>query len=786
MSLSPCGARPCVTESVLPLICRLSTMRFYLYPAISSLFYMLSFTAYAVEESSGQSPQAKPTSAVQVSDKKTSVAKNASDQKNITQPAHISAQHLQGQQGGTMEATGAAELRQGNQAIFAEHLTFNPTTSKLTADGAVRIEQPGMIVEGPALQLNLDTFVGDMTQPDFQFTDIHARGSADSLHIIDKQNYLLRNVNYTTCPRDNDDWMLRLGVLEIDRGRQVGTAQHARVEFMSVPILYTPWMDFPLGDGRKSGFLAPIPGRTLNSGNEITVPFYWNIAPNHDATIAPRFMSLRGVMLNNEFRYLESAYKGEIHVDSLADDRLTQTHRLHSSLQHAHSLSNGLSASANINYVSDNNYFRDLANTISDTSQTNLERAGIVSYQAGWWNASLRVQSFQTLQDPVVPVVEPYRRMPQLSVNAQRTVAGANLSMVSEYVDFRHPTLINAQRLVLHPSISYPLVNNPAFYVTPKIGVHKTYYLFTDNNLAGTPNLQRTVPIYSLDSGMVFERNMNLAGQKLVQTLEPRAFYLRVPFRDQNQLPNFDTAQSGFSFAQMFSENRFFGHDRVSDANHLTLALTSRLLQQDSGVERLRLTIGQRFNQSTPQANLPATPNKSNILFTATGHITQTLSLDSIVQYDPNESRSEKINLAARYQPESGKVVNLGYRFTRDALRQVDVSAQWPLFKRWYALARWNYSLLDKRALESLAGLEYNDRCWTIRMVVQRFAIATNSVSTGIFVQLELNDLLRVGTDPLNVLRQSIPGFTKVNTLSNNDSSPHKGTMNNETSPVTP
>ncbi|MEQ1812896.1 MAG: LPS-assembly protein LptD [Candidatus Nitrotoga sp.] len=728
-----------------------------------------------------QPPQTKPANAVQVPDKKNSVVKSAPLQKNNTQPAHISAQQLQGQQDGIMEATGAAELRQGNQAIFAEHLTFNPTTSKLTADGAVRIEQPGTIVEGPALQLNLDTFSGDMTQPNFQFTDIHARGSANSLHIIDKQNYLLHNVNYTTCPRDNDDWMLRLGVLEIDRDQQVGTAQHARVEFMGVPILYTPWMDFPLGSGRKSGFLAPIPGRTLNSGNEVTLPFYWNIAPNRDATIAPRFMSLRGIMLNNEFRYLEPAYKGEIHVDSLPDDRLTQTHRLRSSLQHAHSIGNSLSVSANINYVSDNNYFRDLATTISGTSQTNLERAGTMSYQAGWWNARLRVQNFQTLQDPVVPVIEPYRRMPQLNVNAQRTVAGANLSMVSEYVDFRHPTLINAQRLVLHPSVSYPLLNNPAFYVTPKIGIHKTNYLFTHNNPAGTPNLQRTVPIYSLDSGMVFERNMNLAGQELLQTLEPRAFYLRVPFRDQNHLPNFDTAQSGFSFAQMFSENRFFGHDRISEANHLTLALTSRLLQQNNGVERLRLTLGQRFNQSTPQAGLAATPNKSNILFAATGRITQTISLDSIVQYNPNEARSEKINLATRYQPESGKLANLGYRFTRGALKQVDVSAQWPLFKRWYALAKWNYSLLDNRALESLAGLEYNERCWTIRMVVQRFAIATDDVSTGIFVQLELNDLLRVGIDPLNVLRQSIPGFAKVNTLANNNDP-----SNNEISPATP
>lgn len=758
-------------------------MRFCLYSVILSLLYLITTTAHAAEGSLDQPLQPKSAEDLRAPVKKIPVAKRISQTKDGAQPAYISAQSLKGGQGGTMEATGAVELRQGKQAIFADHLTFTPATNELTADGAVRIEQPGTIVEGPSLKLNLDTHVGDMTQPTFQFTDVKSRGSADNLHMLDQQNYVLHNASYTTCPAGNDDWMLRLGVLEIDRGRQVGTAKHARVEFMGMPILYTPWMDFPLGDRRKSGFLSPIPGRTLNNGNEITVPFYWDIAPNRDATLAPRVMSLRGIMLNNELRYLEPAYAGEIHVDGIADDRQTQTHRLRTSLQHAQNLGKGLNASTNINYVSDDAYFRDLATTISGTSQTNLERVGKLSYQADWWNANLRVQSFQTLQDPVVSVVEPYRRMPQLGMNAQRTVAGANLNMIAEYVDFRHPTLINAQRLVLHPSVSYPLVNHPAFYVTPKIGVHNTRYLFTDNNPANTPNTpnpQRTVPIYSLDSGVAFERDFNLGGQKLVQTLEPRAFYVRVPFRDQNQLPNFDTAQSDFSFAQMFSENRFFGHDRFSDANHLTLALTSRLLQQDSGAERLRLVVGQRFNQDTPQAGLATVPNKSDVLFAATGRITQTISLDSIFQYDPDEAHSEKLNFAGRYQPESGKVINLGYRYTRDVLKQVDVSAQWPLFKRWYALARWNYSLLDERALESLAGLEYNDRCWTMRLVVQRFAIATDKVTTGIFVQLELNDLLRVGTDPLNVLRQSIPGFTKVNALPNN------GLSNNEPPSATP
>jgi len=727
-------------------------MRFHRYPAIFFLLYVFTPTALAAEGL----PQSAP-----------SITLNSPTNKDDKEPAYISAQQLKGVQGEQLEATGAVELRQGKQAIFADHLTFTPTTNELTADGAVRIEQPGTIIEGSALKLNLDKNVGDMTQPTFQFTDIKSRGSADNFHMLDRQTYLLHNVSYTTCPAGNDDWLLRLGKLEIDRGREVGTAQHARVEFMGVPILYTPWMDFPLGDRRKSGFLAPIPGRTLKNGNELTLPYYWNIAPNRDATFTPRAMSQRGTLLSNDFRYLEPTFSGKMDVDGLQGDRQTHTNRLRAALQHNHHLGKGLSASANLNYVSDDAYFRDLGTTVSSTSQTNLERAGILSYRTERWNASLRAQAFQTLQDPVIPVVEPYQRMPQITLNGQQPVAGASFALTGEYVDFRHPTLINAQRLVLHPSVSYPLVAHSAFYITPKVGVHSTQYTLTKNNPAATPSIRRTVPIYSVDSGIAFERDFNLVGQDYLQTLEPRAFYVYAPYRAQDSLPNFDTAQSDFSFTQMFSENRFFGHDRISDANHLTLALTSRLLQQDSGAERLRLIIGQRFNQGAPQASLAQVPNKSDILMAATGRITKSFSLDSNFQYDPNKAHSEKLNITSRYHPESGKALNLGYRYTRDKLEQSDLSIQWPLTRRWYMLGRWNYSILDKRSVESVAGLEYNDRCWTARMIVQRFAVATNEVSTGIFLQLELNDLLRVGSDPLAMLRQSIPGFTKTNSLSN-------------------
>jgi LPS-assembly protein len=428
-------------------------------------------------------------------------------------PVFISAQRLEGKKGNQVEAIGGVELRKRGQVISADHLLYFQSSKDVVADGAVRVEQDGNVIQSSHLQLSLDTNIGVMTQPAFYLGDNHARGDADTLYMKDRQNYLLRNVTYTTCPADKDDWLLKVRELEIDRNRQIGVAHSARVEFMGVPILYTPWMDFALSDQRKSGFLGPVFGSTVQGGSELTLPYYWNISPNLDATLAPRVMTKRGVLLNNELRYLEPTYSGEAHLDVLPGDRLANRTRSRLALTHAQSFGNGLNGSINLNEVSDDAYFRDLSNAVSGSSQTNLVRDGVLSYGSGWWSTSVRAQSFQTLQDPAAPVVEPYHRLPQISVGAQRTLARANVSFAGEFVDFRHPTLVNGQRLVLYPSMSYPLITHPAFYLTPKLGLHNTYYTMGANNSGALPNTSRTVPIFSLDSGMTLERDWSLAGQ---------------------------------------------------------------------------------------------------------------------------------------------------------------------------------------------------------------------------------------------------------------------------------
>ena len=681
-------------------------------------------------------------------------------------PAVVEADRMSGKKGSQVEASGNAILRKDGQSIRADRLLYSQETQDLEAQGSVILEQDGNTMSGPHLRLNLDTSIGIMEQPKYYLKENDARGSAEVLHMKDKQHFTLENATYTTCPANNDDWLLKMRELEIDRDEQIGTSTHTWVEFMGVPILYSPWMDFPLNDQRKSGFLSPVLGGTVKGGSELTVPYYWNIAPNRDATISPRYMLKRGLMLNNEIRYMEAGYGGEIQADVLSHDAVANRSRGRVSLKHNQALTPRLSGYINLNRVSDDAYFRDLADTVDATSQANLTREGALGYNAGWWTVAARVQHFQTLQDPAAPVIAPYARLPQLTLNAQQIHSGANLAFAGEFVDFSHPTLLDGRRLVLNPSVSYPLLSDPAIYITPKLGLHSTHYVMDRNNAGGLQNASRTLPILSVDSGVSFEREGSLFGSGYLQTFEPRAFYVNIPYRDQTLLPNFDSAQADFSFTQMFTENRFFGSDRIGDADQVTLAATSRWLEKNNGAERLKVTLGERFSFIAPRVNLvtPAeSTNKSDILLAVAGQMTRAWSLDSEVQFDPNKSHTQRYNVATRYRPESGKTLNFGYRFMRNTSRLVDVSAQWPLYNRWNAVGRWNYSLQDSRILETLGGLEYNQSCWTLRLVGQRFATATKEYNTGFFVQLELNDLVKVGMDPLALLKQSVPGYTKLN-----------------------
>ena len=719
-------------------------MRFRVLSTLASLLFYVMHSAYA----------ATPASAVPAVQGETE--------------AVLEADSLAGQKDQQIEATGDATLRKDGKVIRADKLLYSPNEREVDGQGGVVLEQPsGDKISGPHLHMNMTTGRGKMEQPKFQFQGDFGHATGSVMEIEDKQHYSLSNATYTTCPAGNDDWQLNMGTLELDRAGQVGTAHDASVEFKGVPFIYAPWMDFPLDDGRKSGFLAPIQGTTSNGGLDITEPYYWNIAPNMDATIAPRLISKRGVQLNDEFRYLEPGYSGVLNADILPNDRLTNSNREHFAIKHNQIINSSVSGYVNYERVSDNAYYTDLGTSIFSTAQVNLLQESGVKFNSDGWNSLVRVQQYQTLQDPVAPIVAPYARMPELNTSTAMNVSGAAFAFTGQYVDFVHPTLVDGSRLTLTPSISYPLMSEPAVYVTPKLTLSSTQYTMGANNVAGLPNASRTLPLLSLDSGMSFERDTNFFGSDYLQTLEPRAFYLYVPYRNQTLLPNFDTALPDFNLTQMFSENRFVGGDLIGDANQVTLATTTRVLSKNSGAELFNLTLGQRYSFTTPQVTLNtpgASMGISDTLLAVSGNMTRALSLETAIDFNSSTSRTQQYSWVAHYRPEPGKTFNFGYQFQRDIYQQIDISQQWPISQHWGTVARMNYSFLDKRLLNAVGGLEYNQSCWALRFVTQRFVTTTFQSVTGFFVQLELNNFMPFGTgDPISVLRQSVPGYSKMN-----------------------
>ena len=703
-----------------------------------------------------------------------------------TVPLFVDAERVQGHQDREIEAEGTVRLRRRGQAIHADWLRYDKPEDEVNAQGNVRLEQRGDVLEGTQMRLNLGTARGAVEKPKYQVqvNATQGRGEGERLLLEGHNKYRVVGGSYTSCDVGTDDWFVRASDLEIDKDRQIGTARNASVVFLGQPILYVPYLSFSLDRRRKSGLLSPTFGTTGNSGYEFSIPYYWNIAPNRDATITPRTMSKRGVMLSNEFRYLDTRYSGDARYEVIPTDRVKDNAgRFALNLRHNQLWDNGWNGNLNIQKVSDDTYFTDLSTQIAATSQSVLPREGSLAKNGTWWNGgtwglSTLVQRWQTLQtDPLNPLVAPYNRSQVAFSAAKQNVGPADIDFFSSAVDFTHPASTTGRRVVAYPSVSVPLQTSFA-YLTPKAGMHLTHYNLSPLTPAAS-NLNRAVPILSAESGMVFERDTAWYGQQLLQTLEPKVNYVYIPTRAQNLIPNFDSALQDVNFATLYSENQFSGNDRINDANQVTMGVTSRLLHQDTGIERLRVGLAQRYYFKSQEVTLPGVPARastsSDLLAALSGTIAPHWTADAGWQYNTDFSQTQKLSSAVRYQPEAGKVVNLSYRFTHNALRQVDLSSQWPLTGRLSSVARWNYSIQDSRMIEGLAGLEYNGGCWAFRDVGHHFATAAQNQVSSILMQLELNGVSRIGSNPLELLRRNIAGYHRQELQSARPDDPFPG-----------
>ena len=682
-------------------------------------------------------------------------------------PVFVQGRKISGETGRIVNVEGDAELRKQDTVVKADTITYVPVEDELQAAGQVRVLRAGDLFTGTELKLKLDARTGHFLSAEYLLANARARGRSSVLEFLGPESYRAKDATYTTCGPGRDDWFMQVGDLKLDYGRDLGEAREAKLFFLGQQIMYLPSMTFTLNDRRKSGFLAPSFGSSVQNGQEFQTPYYWNIAPNRDMTITPRYMSKRGLQTTATFRYLGQDYRGEARAEVLPSDSQTRTTRSGFSILHQQTLAPGLIGYLNASRVSDDTYFTDLSNRISATSQTFVPRDGYLIYSAQYYSIFARALSYQTLQDPLNPVVSPYQRLPQLIFNTRRfDVGGFDLGFTGEFNRFSHPTLVTGNRVTLNPSVSYPLLAAGG-YVIPKLSLHASGY-YLNNNAAGTPDtFTRSLPVVSVDSGLSFERQTSFFGGPHTQTIEPRLFYLKVPAREQSKIPVFDTGLADFNFAQIFAENVYSGPDRIADANQLTTAVTSRMLSQASGRERFRVTVGQRFYFTEQRVTLPGETQRStrssDFLVSFSGEVAPKLTYDTTMQYDPNRRQIERISHGVRYMPEPGKTFSAAYRYRRDFLEQIDVAGQWKVGNGWHAVGRYNYSLREGRVVEALGGVEYDGDCWVGRVVLQRFATASQRASTGIFFQLELNGLSRLGSNPLETLRRNIPGYTKLN-----------------------
>lgn len=717
-------------------------------------------------------------------------------------PSFVYGERISGETDVRTLVEGQAELRRHDTVLRADRLEHDTATDTVRASGQVRINRLGDVFEGPLLQLKLDTSEGFFLQPRFSLLQSGGHGEADRIDFVSQTVAVAQRARYTTCERYPGgawmpDWMVSASSITFDQEAETGTATNGVLSFKGVPVLAAPYVSFPLSDRRKSGALPPTFNVDTVSGFEVTLPYYLNLAPNRDATLYPTFMSKRGLDLGGEYRYLESTHSGRLRGAFMPNDRLRRTDRWGWSAEHAHTLT-GLGDSGpvnlrlNLNRVSDNDYWRDFPRSSTSLTSRLLANDAVLSWSQGPLALSAGVYRWQTLQDVAEPITPPYDRLPSVGLRytpapfALGGLDGWNARLTLDHTRFQSDRAqtgvdINGSRSLAIGELSRTW-QMPGGYIKPSLQLHTTQYR-TDSALPnGARSATRTLPSLSLDAGLVFERDASLFGRDLLQTLEPRAYYSHTPRRDQSFLPNYDSSAFDFNLDTIFSPTPYGGQDRLADVNALTLGATSRLLDPASGAEIARFGVAQRLRFADQQVVLPGeTPiseRVSDLLFSAQLNWDPRWSIGGTAQYNPKRGESVRNTLNARYSPGPYRVVSAAYRLQKGSSEQLDIGWQWPLGDlfgarapdqtspsgglgagQWYSVGRVNYSFTDSQIVDLVAGFEYDAGCWIGRVVLERLQRSSASANQRILFQLEFVGFSRIGSNPLQTLKNNVPRY---------------------------
>ncbi|MEO1202183.1 MAG: LPS assembly protein LptD [Pseudomonadota bacterium] len=667
----------------------------------------------------------------------------------------------------TASASGGVLLRRGDKLAGADRVRFDPDTRALLLDGGVRFEDPSTQVLSDSAEFGYDSGQILFRGARFSMTQNNSRGAANEILITQEGELNLDDVSYTTCPPESTDWELLADDIDLDTSSGIGTARKIKLKFKNVPILYAPWISFPIADARKTGVLVPEIGSTGRSGNEIRVPFYWNIAPNYDATITPRLLTERGLQLQTEFRYLTKSSEGTAIAQYLPDDSQLDDARSYVNLQHRTWFSNGWRNLIDYREVSDSQYFEDLGGNLSIATTTHLNRS--VSFDHHTPNLSLfmRAQDYQTLDEAIPPIDEPYRRLPQFTANGNwpRALGPVNLGIDAEIVNFDKDVGVTGWRANVAPRLALPF-EIPGVRVEPAIEWDYTQYELSNLEPGSETDPSRSVPIASLDTGLTFEREITLGdSERRVQTIEPRLLYVYIPFREQSELPVFDTITPDLNLVQLFRKNRFLGVDRIGDTEQVSAGITSRLFDLSTGEELLTATIGQTYYFDDRQVTLPGqTPDaftRSDYIAELRFLIYKNLNFDIGHQWGPGAAGTTRSEARLQYRPAANRILNLAYRYRRNSLEQGDLSWAWPIMDNWNFVGRYNYSFRDEETLEEFYGLEYESCCWGLRLVSRRFISTRDGTrDSAIGLQLVLKGMTAVGTAADKLLERGILGYS--------------------------
>jgi LPS-assembly protein len=749
---------------------------------------------------------AKPSASV-VLQNSLRLEEKISDLERKQSPVFVSGQRIDARPDLDLVIEGDATLRKQGLSVRAQRIEYDQSQDTLKAQGQVRIMREGNVFEGPSLKLQADSFQGQFLQPTYSLLKGGGHGEAAEIEFIDAQRATVRNATYTTCSRVPGpswlpEWVLKAASLQVNEEDNTVQAKDMQLRFKDVPILAAPSLTFPLNSARQSGLLAPLIGIDTVSGIEVSSPYYWNIAPNRDATLTTTVMSKRGVAIDSEFRYLETDSQGQARLNVMPNDTLRQQSRWGLSAQHIGGIETGnsvlgrLGVNVNLNRVSDDNYWRDFPRAGLSLTQRLLPASGSVYWGQGDWTLMTQVLKFQTLQDISSPITPPYDRSPQIVARYNKwDVQGFDVGFTADTTRFEadysqipggtSAVLRNGQRSYAATQISHPWLK-PWGFVIPKIQLHGTRYQLDTPLATGQSEVNRLLPTFSLDTGLVYERDASFFGRGLRQTLEPRAFFVRTPYKDQSQLPSYDSGATDFNLTTVYSENPYVGQDRIADNNLVTLGVNSRLFDNNTGAELARFGVAQRYRFSDQlvrlPGELPVSSGFSDILLGAGVRWDNRWTFDSTLQFDAQTHRTTRTTLTTRFNPSPYRVFNTAYRLTRDQSEQIDLGWQWPLrdlawgaedapagpalapgqglgTDRWYSVGRMNFSLKDRKMVDTLLGFEYDAGCWLGRVVYERLQSTTSTSRSRILFQLEFVGLARVGSSPLKTLRDNIPRY---------------------------